>query len=338
MSTQSYFVKGMHCAACELVVERKLSKAQGLSKVNAILKTNKVSFEIDDTQKQDELLDNLNGLLADTGYELCENSTTKKELNYRELSLSFVIATAIMGGFLLLQKLGIANILGSSGELSLPMVFLIGIVASVSTCMALVGGLVLSLSSNFAKGQDKVKPLIGFHASRIITFLILGGVIGWLGSVFTLSPTFYLIMSLLLFLVMVIMGINLLDVFPFFNKLQLRLPKSLSKVFIKEGDTQNRWTAIVFGAATFFLPCGFTQSMQFSAIASGSAGQGALIMLVFALGTLPMLALISFSSFKMAGSQFHDIFFKSAGFLVLFFAVFNLIGSLVAAGLINPLF
>jgi sulfite exporter TauE/SafE len=63
-----------------------------------------------------------------------------------------------------------------------------------------------------------------------------------------------------------------------------------------------------------------------------------LTMLSFALGTLPVLALISFSSFSIQKSSKSGVFFKSAGLIVILFALFNLINALVIVGLIPPVF
>jgi sulfite exporter TauE/SafE len=61
-------------------------------------------------------------------------------------------------------------------------------------------------------------------------------------------------------------------------------------------------------------------------------------MLSFALGTLPILALISFSSFSITNSKKSGVFFKSAGLIVILFAIFNLINALVVIGAIPPVF
>ena len=61
-------------------------------------------------------------------------------------------------------------------------------------------------------------------------------------------------------------------------------------------------------------------------------------MLAFALGTLPVLALISFSSFSIQQSSKAGIFFKTSGLVVILFALFNIMNSLVVVGLIPPVF
>jgi sulfite exporter TauE/SafE len=213
---------------------------------------------------------------------------------------------------------------------TLPFVFLIGIVASLSTCMAVVGGLVLSLSSNFAK-EKNYSPLIAFHLSRIVGFFLLGGLIGLLGSAFILSSTAYLVMDVVLFIVMVLMGLNLLDIFKFTKKVQVKIPKHLGKHVLNLQNQKGVVPAALMGAATFVLPCGFTQSMQIYSLTTANFFQGALTMLTFALGTLPILSLISFASFKIKSK----IFFTTAGFLVLLFALFNLLSGLSGLGIIQ---
>ncbi len=61
-------------------------------------------------------------------------------------------------------------------------------------------------------------------------------------------------------------------------------------------------------------------------------------MFVYALGTLPVLALLSFSSLGIHGKAKSGIFYKTAGLIVIFFGLFNVLNSLVAAGIIPPLF
>ena len=78
--------------------------------------------------------------------------------------------------------------------------------------------------------------------------------------------------------------------------------------------------------------------MQIYALSTGSFMSGALTMTAFALGTLPVLALLSFSSLGIQDKTKSGTFFKTAGLVVIFFGVFNIINSLVAAGIISPLF
>jgi sulfite exporter TauE/SafE len=78
--------------------------------------------------------------------------------------------------------------------------------------------------------------------------------------------------------------------------------------------------------------------MQVAALSSGSFISGLLIMLSFALGTLPMLGLLSFSSLSFAQSKYAPLFFKSAGIVVIGLGIFALLAGLAGLGIINPLF
>lgn len=328
-----FFVEGMHCAACELLIEDELSNFSGVKKVNAKLAQNKVFISAETKPTAAEL----SKLVAEHGYKIADERAARKQINWKELGYGAVIAGIVVGGFLLLQKLNIVNWVDSS-QVTLPFVFLIGVIASLSTCMAVVGGLVLSLSSSYAKERKLVKPMIAFHLSRLIGFFFLGGVIGLIGSAFILTTTSTFILSFLLFLVMLIMGINLLDIIPAAKRMQLKMPKFIGKYVLKIQGSQNVFTPILLGIATFILPCGFTQSMQLYSLTTGSFVTGAITMFIFALGTFPMLSLISFASVKLSKSLQSGVFFKAAGLIILFFAVFNFISALVAVGLIAPVF
>ena len=92
--------------------------------------------------------------------------------------------------------------------------FIIGIIASLSSCLAIVGGLVLSLSVKVAKDENGSvkKPFILFHISRLFGFVILGGVLGLIGETIGISFTFSAILGLIASLVMILLGINLLGI------------------------------------------------------------------------------------------------------------------------------
>lgn len=204
--------------------------------------------------------------------------------------------------------------------------------------MAVVGGLLLSMSATFAKDGNKVIPQLMFHVGRITSFFILGGIIGMIGSAFPLNSSATFILSLLIGLVMFILGINLLDVFHFTKKIQPTMPKFISRHIHGISKINNTFTPLIAGVVTFFLPCGFTQSMQIYTLTTGSFINGGLTMLAFALGTFPVLAVISFSSLSINKSLKSGIFFKSAGLIVILFALINIINSFVVIGIIPPIF
>lgn len=332
-----FYITGMYCKACVLLTESELTDHPKIVAAKTNLANSSVEIHGDfEGMNNEEIAQELTSLLKTHGYEVVMEKPEKK-VNWGEFLYAFPIAFAFIGLFLLLQKAGIVNLVNAS-EVSYGTAFMVGIVASLSTCMALVGGLVLSISANFAKEGEKVRPQILFHVGRIVSFFVLGGVIAMIGSTFKLGVTGTFALGMIVGLVMLILGLNLLDVFSFTKKLQPSMPKFISNKAMSVGNFNNTVTPVLVGIATFFLPCGFTQAMQIYSLSTGNFMSGALTMLFFALGTLPVLALISFSSYGIKDSSKSGIFFKSAGLVVIMFALFNIINSLVAAGYIAPIF
>lgn len=337
MKTYTFHIHGMHCNSCVVLTESKIGALPNISKVTSKLKNHSVEIVGDFGDKTDtQITEELTALIKENGYTV---SVEKQiiERNWSDFKIAIPIALGFALLFVLLQKLGIVHLIGG-GNVTYGTAFVVGIVASLSTCMAVVGGLVLSMSATFAKDGDRIKPQIMFHLGRIVSFFILGGVIGMLGSAFTLNTKGTFILSAVIAIVMLILGLNLLDVFPWVKRLQPGMPKFISKRAHRVSSLSHTLTPLLVGIATFFLPCGFTQSMQLYTLTTGNFFQGGLTMLAFALGTFPILALISFSPFSIQNSKKSGIFFKSAGLIVILFAIFNLINALVIVGLISPVF
>ncbi|HXK38434.1 MAG TPA: sulfite exporter TauE/SafE family protein [Candidatus Paceibacterota bacterium] len=338
-NTYTFHVNGMHCKSCVLVTESKIGEMPHVDEVKTDLASHTVRVVGDfEGMSDEEIAKELTTAVEKHGYTLSVDKVASvSEKKWSEFI--FAIPLAVLFGVLFvgLQKAGLINLI-SADKPTYGTAFIIGIVASLSSCMAVVGGLVLSMSATFAKTGDRVKPQILFHIGRIVSFFVLGGVIGALGSAVSLNGTGTFLLSLIIGLVMFILGINLLDIFGFAKKLQPAMPKFLGSHAMNASKLNHALTPILVGIATFFLPCGFTQSMQIYALGTGSFITGALTMLFFALGTLPVLALLSFSSLSITGSAKSGIFFKTAGLIVIMFAVFNILNGLVAYGLISPLF
>jgi sulfite exporter TauE/SafE len=319
------------------MIDSELEELPNVEKVTASLQKHQVTVTGDFGDKSPEqIAEELSIPLARHGYNLTVEKQAAKK-NWSEFIYAVPIAAAFAVLFVLLQKSGVVNLVNAS-EMSYGTAFLIGVIASVSTCMAVVGGLILSMSASFAKSGDTTKPQILFHIGRIVSFFILGGIIGTIGSAFALNRTGTFALSLIIGLVMLMLGLNLLELFRFTKKLQPSMPKFISKHVLGISKFNHRFTPVLVGIATFFLPCGFTQSMQIYTLSTGNFVTGGLTMLAFALGTLPVLALISFSSFNIKNSSKSGIFFKTAGLIVILFALFNIISSFVAIGWIKPVF
>src|SRR3989344_2665543 len=296
--TYTFHVNGMHCASCVALTESELNEVSEVSKAKSSLATLSVEVtgEFGD-KKPEHIARDLSEVLKPHGYSLSLEKQ-KHSAKWSDFTLALPIALGFIALFILLQKLGIVNLVTTS-QVGYGTAFLIGIIASVSTCMAVIGAL---------------------------------------GAVFHLGSTGTFILSFIVAIVLLILGINLLDIFVWVKKFQPTIPSFIGKHIHGLKKVNHILTPFLIGIATFFLPCGFTQSMQIYTLTTGSFITGGLIMGVFALGTLPVLALLSFSSLGIHKKAQSGVFFKTAGLIVIFFAIVKIINALAAAGIIQPVF
>jgi sulfite exporter TauE/SafE/copper chaperone CopZ len=333
MKTILLHVSGTHCNSCKILIEDMLNEQAGVENPRVNLKQETVSFETSLNDGPQKLAEILTEKLKHNGYTLSVEKKVGEKKNSGVILQALPIGLAFLALFFVVQKSGILNF-GLGGTVTPLTSFIIGLIASVSSCLAVVGGLVLSLSATVS--QDKisdVKPMMLFHGGRLISFAVLGGVLGAIGSAIGISFTVTAILGVIASVVMIILGLNLVGIF---EKNMIALPSGVFSFFRKmEHKTM---APFLVGVGTFFLPCGFTQAMQVAALSSGSFLSGLLIMGTFALGTLPMLALLSFGSASMSQSKHAPLFFKSAGVLVIGLGAFALLAGLAGLGIIDPLF
>ena len=339
-----YSVKGMHCASCEILIEKKLLDLPGVKSVEASTSKEKVVVEYEGDKPD---LENLNKIFKKENYtfsnfknEIASSQASRNDGRKTNTTLvAFNIAIVIIIAFLFLNKSGVSGILNVGSSSSLLAFLGLGLLAGVSSCAALVGGIVLSMSkqwqelySNEQTTYRKLEPHLLFNAGRLVSYGALGAVLGIIGSRLQISFQFTSFLVIAISFLMVALGLQMLGV-KAFRKFQFTLPKFATRYIADEKNFQGKYMPFLMGAATFFLPCGFTITAQGLALLSGSVVQGSLIMLAFALGTAPMLMLIGLSSVKfLAKPHLAERFSKVAGFLVLFFALFNMYSQINVLG------
>lgn len=333
MKTHTFHVIGTHCSSCKIFIEDTLNEQIGIEQTHVDLKNETVSVKTALNESPHRLAEILTEKIKQNGYSLSVEKPDKQKKDNGIIWQALPIGLTLLALFFVIQKSGILNF-GLGGTVTPVTSFIIGLIASVSSCLAVVGGLVLSLSATVS--QDKVsdvKPMILFHVGRLISFAVLGGALGAIGSAIGISFTFTAILGIIASVVMIVLGLNLVGVF---EKNLITLPSGVFSFFRR---VEHKTIApFLVGVGTFFLPCGFTQAMQVAALSSGSFFSGFLIMTAFALGTLPMLGFLSFGSSSFAQSKHAPLFFKSAGVLVIGLGAFALLAGLAGLGIIDPLF
>lgn len=338
---QTFFVQGLHCASCQLIIEKRLIKEDGIEMVDVSL--NKGSLTIEHNPDLKITPDVLNRIFNEDGYKFAREHFKKTQQIAKNSHCaipneapsnplnSYLIAGIFIFGYLFLSKSGFSSLISVNSQSSLPVFFLFGLLAGLSSCAALVGGIILSLSKQWLSVYSsdestlrKSEPHILFNLGRVLGYVVLGGVLGYIGNFFRLSPIATASIVILVSLFMAALGLQMVGVKALRN-FQIRLPTSVTRKLADETNFQGRFGPFLMGALTFFLPCGFTATAQALALSSGNPTQGALIMGLFALGTVPGLLAIGLSSVKFySDPKISRQFSLIAGILVLFFSIFNI--------------
>jgi sulfite exporter TauE/SafE len=192
------------------------------------------------------------------GFEMVGSTQTNTPRDYLEIGAAFLIILAI------LLALGRFDLLptqfGVSETMSYGLVFVIGLVASVSSCIAVTGGLLVAIAAKYNEAtanltpMQRMKPHIYFNAGRILSYTLLGGAIGALGSALTLSPEINGILTLVASVVMILLGLQMLRLLPALTRYLPIMPKAFGHFIHDFAERDANGGAFVLGASTFFLP------------------------------------------------------------------------------------
>lgn len=335
---KTFQISGMHCVSCEMLLEKELKEIGEIKKCKASHKTGTLEIK----GKYIPLI-KIEEAVTHCGYKLVDE-TEKEEIQGKRFAFEdFLQITLILIVLLLLislfSKIEITKFFPDIDEnIGIAVAFLLGIVASVSTCLAMTGGIVMSFSSEYSVQKNKIHPFLHralpqfyFHIGRIGGFALLGGLLGSLGSTVNYSPAVTGYLTVFVAVVMFYVGLHILNLVPSITHFGFHLPKRLSHRIHTLQEKEHPLIPLLIGGLTFFLPCGFTQSMQLAAVASGSFWTGTLIMSFFALGTAPVLFSVGIGS-SYAQNQNFSFIKKVIGVLIVFFGLYSFNSGLVLAG------
>ncbi|MDD5198072.1 MAG: sulfite exporter TauE/SafE family protein [Candidatus Gracilibacteria bacterium] len=321
-------VAGMHCKSCELLLEKSIRSVDHVEKVHASQSKGMVEISYDEKMPDEKAIESI---IKESGYKIGKEVPPPWfHHNPRKYIEILLIALALYTLYMVAKMSGFS--FGGFGSLASPtftVAFLVGVTAGVSSCMALVGGLILGVSSKWneehiqASKWHRFEPHLYFNIGRVAGFGILGGLLGIFGSFVSLSPFAIGVLTVATGLIMLLLGVNLSELSPRLSRVSITLPKFLGSGVANNGSASKHIVALTTGGLTFFLPCGFTLAMQAYAITTGSFTTGALTMMAFALGTAPGLLGVGGLTSYLSGT-FAKRFFKFTGVLVLLLAIFNI--------------
>ncbi len=166
---------------------------------------------------------------------------------------------------------------------------ILGLMGSLH-CVGMCGPIAFMLPVNRTNNFKKFFQIFLYHFGRLFAYGIIGLVFGLLGKgfyIFGIQQKLSIIIGMLMIVVVMIpsKALNRYNfskpVYKIISKVKNRLGKELKK---KTADT-----FLTIGFLNGFLPCGLVYMALFGAIAMGSAWQGSLYMILFGLGTVPLM-------------------------------------------------
>lgn len=334
--TKTILIDGMTCVSCENKIDRKLTGTQGIESV-------KVSFsdgiavvtydsEIITLTQMEEIIENLDYRVKQP------DELVKKKMDFGNLAGIAIIIYAV---YLLADHFGVTQILNAfptaKEGMGYSMLFVIGVLTSVH-CVAMCGGICLSQCIPKKEGESPnklsaLRPSILYNLGRVISYTVIGGIVGLLGSVISFSGSLKGIVQIIAGVFMVIMGLNLLNIFPWLRKLNPRMPKIFArKIYAQKKSNSPLYVGLLNG----LMPCGPLQAMQIYALSTGSALTGALSMFLFSIGTVPlMLAFGALSS--LLSRKFTNRIMSAGAILVVIMGVFMFNNGISLSGINIPL-
>jgi len=215
-------------------------------------------------------------------------------------------------------------------------IFLTGLLTGGLTCLAVQGGLLATAIAQRQERADGVKsnkllPITAFLVAKFIAYAVLGFLLGWLGSFFTLSLTMRIILQIFIAVFMIGTALSLLDVHPFFRYFIIQPPRFLTKLVRNQSKSADIFTPALLGLMTIFIPCGTTQAMMALAISTGNAWSGALVMSAFILGTIPLFFILGYSATSLS-AKWQKNFYRLASIGIILLALYSIVGAISLSG------
>ncbi|MGZ8972591.1 urease accessory protein UreH domain-containing protein [Methylomagnum sp.] len=313
MRTRKLSIGDMHCEGCETVIEQAVGRLPGVRKAKANYQagTLQVNFDLSRTD-----LAQIAATVKNEGYTCGAQRPRRSWLPTLSRLLGLLAALAAIG-WLLVEGETLANRIDVpqfERGMSYGLLFLVGLLTGFH-CVGMCGGFVVGYTAREAalgRGRRRlVLPHALYGFAKVLSYTLIGGAFGLLGSVIAFTPEIrgYAAAGAGAFLVL--FGINMLDWFPALHRIGLHMPRWLSR-FLGRESRKHRGPFAIGLLNGLMIACGPLQAMYVMAAGTGSLTEGAVLLLVFGLGTLPLMLGFGLLAGAISGRITHGLLKVSA--------------------------
>jgi uncharacterized protein len=225
--------------------------------------------------------------------------------------------------------------------LDLWLILILGFLGSFGHCLGMCSPLTVAFSLSHQQDSPTLGQQVRFHTllnlGRMFSYTVVGAAIGGVGTILSQSGQIAGIGSELRQTVSVITGLmliwfgirqikpDLLPQLPLLHPLlQNKLHNYLSGGMVKLAVQKQQWTPLLLGITWGLMPCGFLYVAQIKAAETSSFQMGAVTMLAFGIGTLPMMAGVGIS-ISMVSKDIRSQLFRLGGWVTLLIGIVTLL-------------
>ncbi|WP_424360502.1 sulfite exporter TauE/SafE family protein [Methylocystis parvus] len=309
--TIAFRALGMHCHGCEHVIEASLRKLAGVGIVHADYPTETVTVEYDPARLRfDAIRESVEG----NGYKVEEGERPSPSFA-RRLAL---IAAALAGLAALIlidtRWISAAGAPDIAQHMSLWLIFVLGLVTGFH-CIGMCGGFVVSyVAADAEAGRSALPSHLAFGAGKTLSYTVIGALFGAVGAVIAFTPLLRGAAGMAAGLFLIVFGLNMLGLFAPLRRFRLGLPAPLERWVYKEASGRHR--PFVIGLLNgLMIACGPLQAMYVMAAGTGSAVEGAKMLMAFGLGTLPVMLAFGAIASMLSSALTHRLL-KASGVIV----------------------
>lgn len=315
MKQARIYIDGMTCINCQTRIENELKKQRDLTDISVSYEKGEASFSYNPNRIS---LRQITDIINKMGYSATSEKLSGKKKILRSIAELLLIAVlfGVLQYFEILNYLVPAS-LADSG-MSYGMLFVIGLLTSVH-CIAMCGGINLSqtLQKDISEeiSRSMFRNSILYNTGRVVSYTTVGAILGAVGGLagfgtdLQTSSLLQGILKLAAGAVMIVMGINMLGIFPWLRKFRIRV-----SLFNNKAGNKRR-TPFIIGLCNGLMPCGPLQSVQIIALASGNPLAGAFSMFCFSIGTVPLMLGFG-SAVAFLGKRFTGLVLKTGSILI----------------------
>jgi uncharacterized protein len=242
----------------------------------------------------------------------------------------FGILGLLVAGYFLFNLIGGIELPQLSQSMSYGLLFLVGLFTGFH-CISMCGGFVVSYTTKAAQeGNKPHKSHLMYATGKTISYTLIGAIFGLIGSIIAFTPFMRGAAGILAGVFLMLFGLKMLNIFPVLRKINITTPKFIARFVGKENRKHSSPLAIGL-LNGLMIACGPLQAVYIMAAGTGSMIEGAKLLFIFGLGTLPVMVgfgyFVSIVSMKVANK-----IVKFSGVLVIALGIIMLNNGLVLTG------